>query len=186
MMRVSFDLDNTIFNLNDLYVKACYKHDADYRHPTDWDMYNCYPQQVADELYKMFRTDEIYKTRLLDAKIPYALNTIYNHPNFKSYFITERAIVHPDKDRQQLLNAGIICGPDRIVDHHPKIEALKNYQIELHFDDSPKIIQDCIENHIDCIMISNDNTPYNHSMRKYVQHYPSLMVALQQRGLIIR
>lgn len=184
MMRVSFDLDNTIFNLNDLYVKACYKFDTKYYHPTDWDIYNCYPRQVANELHRLFRSEDLYKTSLLDAKLPYALNSIYKHPNYKSYFITERANCCSEKDRQQLLNAGIICEPDRIIDHNPKIEALKNQQIELHFDDAPHVIQDCIENHIDCVMISNDNTPYNHRMRDYVEHYPSLMIALKKRGLI--
>lgn len=186
MMRVSFDLDNTIFNLNELYEQACAKHNYKYYPPTSWDMFKCYPTEVAQELYNMFRTDAIYHTSLLHKELPYALNSLYKHENFKPYFITERSIIQPDKDRKQLTDAGIICNPDRIVDHHPKIESLKQYQTELHFDDSPKVIQDCIENHIDCIMISNDNTPYNHSMRKYVQHYPSLMIALQQRGLIIR
>lgn len=184
MMRVSIDLDNTIFNLNELYVDACKMYNYPYKAPTSWDMFKCYPASIAQELYNMFRTDAIYKTSLLHKDIPYILNSVYNHSNFKLFYITERAIVDESRDRKQLTDAGILCAPDRIVDVKPKIKALKDYQIELHVDDSPKIIQDCIDNHIDCLMISNDNTPYNHSMRQYVKHYPDLITALTQRGLV--
>jgi hypothetical protein len=83
-----------------------------------------------------------------------------------------------------LKRAGIIFQDSRLIHSKPKLDALKEYKIDLCFDDAPHVISDCIANNIDVVMISNDDTPYNHHLRDSVEHYSDLMTALKRRGFI--
>ena len=181
MMTISVDLDNTIFDLAHLYKAICNRHKVQYVAPISWDVYESYPKCVADDLMVAFESDIMYKNPILDKRIPATLNAIYKNPHIKLYYITERPI---GNDRWQLNNAGILCDHNQIINCTPKIHALKKYGVTLCFDDSPQIILDCIENNIDVVMISNEDTAYNHHLRGRVEHYPNLVTALTRRGMI--
>ncbi|MBO4480691.1 MAG: hypothetical protein J5742_03670 [Alphaproteobacteria bacterium] len=180
--RIAIDLDNTIFNLAEKYRATIEKLNCRYTPPVSYDVYqNSYPEPVADALYDMLHSDAIYSTSLFDGQIPAALNTIYNDPKYMLFYITER----PDGDDWgQLKNAGIICDKTRVVNCTPKINALKKHNIDLCFDDSPSVVASCLDNNIDIVMISNEDTAYNHHLRGRTEYYPTLMMALKKRGVI--
>jgi hypothetical protein len=60
---------------------------------------------------------------------------------------------------------------DNIIDvnGHTKIEAIKENGIDLVIDDSPIVVEECLDVGIDCVMISNSKTLYNHYLRDRVQ-----------------
>lgn len=180
--RISMDLDNTIFNLAEKYRAVIESHNFPYVPPTSYNVYkNGYPKEIADALYDMLRwSDEIYKTRVFDARIPATLNAIYNDSRYCLFYITER---DPDVwNLQQLHDAGIVCPESRLIHCVPKIDALKKYKIDLCFDDSPNVVSGCLDSNIDVVMISNADTAYNHHLRGRVENYPDLMTALIRRG----
>lgn len=179
-MRLAIDLDNTIFDLAWLYKDICARHNVKYVSPTSWDIYESYPRAVADDLMTAFNSDAICHTPILNAKIPGILNALYTNPDYMVYYITERP---NGRDIWQLNNAGIICDPENMINCKPKIDALKEYRVDLCFDDSPQIVQDCIDNNIDVVMISNQDTAYNHHLRGHVENYPDLITALSKRGI---
>ena len=47
-----------------------------------------------------------------------------------------------------------------------KSSILKYMDLETHFDDSPEVIEDLKNNKVNYTMISNDDTLYNHDLRK--------------------
>lgn len=180
--RIAIDLDNTIFNVAEKYRAVIESYNCEYNPPVSYDVYkNGYPMAVADALNQMLHSDAIYHTRLFDSEIPTILNAIYNNPAYMLFYITER----PDGDDwTQLRRAGIICDRTRVVNHTPKIEALKRHNINICFDDSPGVVAACLENNIDVVMISNYDTAYNHHLRGRTEYCPDLITALRQRNII--
>ncbi len=84
-------------------------------------------------------------------------------------------------------NAGINCTFSQVYDKkQPKVEVLKEIGTELHFDDSPNVVGDCLREGVNIAMISNDTTLYNHYLRNRVQHYTDLKTALIKTGIIGR
>ena len=60
---------------------------------------------------------------------------------------------------------------DNIIDvnGHTKIKAIKENGIDLVIDDSPIVVEECLDAGIDCVMISNSKTLYNHYLRDKIQ-----------------
>lgn len=183
-MRIAIDLDNTVFDTTRMIRDICTRHGVDFNMMNIYDVYQCFPKNVADEIMHAFDSPELRKMPVLNKKIPQTLNCIINRPDTDVYFITERPTETAAMDIEQLKNAGIIFNPHNIVHCKPKIGALCNYGINLCFDDSPNIVCDCIKHSIDVVMISNKDTPYNHQLRERVEYYPDLMTALTKRGII--
>jgi uncharacterized HAD superfamily protein len=183
-MRIAIDLDNTVFDTTRMIRDICVRHNVDFTAMTIYDVYQCFPKNVADEIMRAFDSPELRQMPVLNKKIPKTLNYIINRPDTDVYFITERPIETASMDIEQLKNAGIMFDPHNIVHRKPKIGALRDYCIDLCFDDSPNIVCECIKHSIDVVMISNEDTPYNHHLRGRVEYYPDLMTALAQRGMI--
>lgn len=186
-MNISFDLDNVIFDLEPLYMKSFDDSGLVYYKPELWDVKKCYPEHIAKKLLELFGDDCLYNMPLLDEEIPYIINNIMDNNNFNVSFVTERLKKQPIKTHNQLLRSGIICSRNQVFDKKPpKIEVLKQIKTDLHFDDSPNVINDCLKNHIDVIMISNDKTLYNHYLRSRVEHYKDLKTALLKTRIYTR
>ena len=185
-MRIAIDLDNTVFDTARVIRGICERHNVDFDAFTSYDPYQCVPKNVADEIMGAFDSPELRNIPVVNAQIPELLNRIIARDDTEIYFITERPIAMSDMDVKQLQNAGIVCDKTQIVNHKPKIEALRKYNIDLCFDDSPNVVQDCITNNIDIVMISNPDTPYNHHMRVHVENYPDLATALIKHEIITK
>ncbi|MBO7509524.1 MAG: hypothetical protein J6T57_04595 [Alphaproteobacteria bacterium] len=184
-IRISIDLDNTVFNVAEKYRDIVLHYDGTYTAPICYDVYkNGYSRAAADALLRMFNSDAVYQTRVFDERIPNILNLLYKNPQYELFYITERGPEKHIPTLGQLHRAGIICEDSHLVHRIPKVDALREYNIALCFDDAPHVVSDCIENNIGVVMISNEHMAYNHHLRTRVENYPDLMTAIMQRGLV--
>ncbi|MBO4700333.1 MAG: hypothetical protein J5620_01125 [Alphaproteobacteria bacterium] len=183
-LKIAIDLDNTVFNTAIMIRDICTRNGVDFDLLTSYDPYQCVPKHVADAIMGAFDSVELRDMPVLHKRIPETLNMIMARPDTDVYFITERPIATADMDIGQLKRAEIKCDKNQVVNYKPKIDALRNYEINLCFDDSPLVVADCLTNNIDIVMISNKDTPYNHHLRGRVEHYPDLITALTRRGII--
>lgn len=183
-MRITFDLDDVIFNMRPIFVEAFRRAGLPYVKSTSWNIEEIYDKKVCDNLRDLWADDMLYQMPVLDKKIPYILNNLMARPDMDILFVTERRLKQPEKSFQQLRNAGIKCSFNQVYDQIGlKSDILKELKPDIHFDDSPNVIKGCIEKSVPVVMISNNSTLYNHHLRKSVEYYTSLRGALIKKGL---
>ena len=186
-MRISFDLDSVIFDIEPLYIQANREFGVEYKKPFHWDIDKCYPANVTARLLELFKDDSLYTMPLISQEYPVILNNLLRDPRYEVFFVTQRRLQQPVKSFTQLRNAGINCKFSQVYDNPtPKVEVLKTIKTDLHFDDGPHVVSDCLRNGVNVAMISNNDTLYNHFLRDRVQHYPDLKTALIKTGIITR
>jgi len=185
-MNIAIDLDNTIFDAEPIYKMGFVGFKYKYELPKTLNIYECYPKEIADNIMNHFRSIENYKTVLLDDKYPQLIQEWKNTNNIK--YITSRKSNNGDiyfydgigfrliswsqyYTYKQLLNSKIKASIDDIImtNGHSKIKSFQRENIGLVIDDSPIVIEECLNNNIDCVMISTEKTPYNHYLRKKSQ-----------------
>ena len=183
-MKISFDLDNVIFDLMPTYKLAFQRAGKKFIKPTDYDIEKIYDADICQKLAEIWADDILYTMPVLDKKIPYILNNLMARPGIEVCFVTERRLKQPEKSFQQLKNAGINCKISQVYDMPGlKSDILKDLvKPDIHFDDSPKVVKGCLKRSVPIVMISNDSTPYNHHMRNQVEYYNNLCTALTQKG----
>lgn len=197
MKNISLDLDNTVFDLEPVYKMGFigfpqYK----YKSPISWAVYECYPREIADKILGYFRTIENYKTPLLYKRYPKLISKWQQKYNIK--IITSRRSNEPDvlfqgnmiswvryQTYEQIKRAGIPIKMDDVIDvnGHSKIEAFHKENIDLVIDDSPVVIEECLDAGVDCIMISTKKTPYNHYLREKVVWVKNLFEVAKIKSL---
>ncbi len=183
-MKITFDLDTVIFDLKPIYVEAFRRANEPYIKPTSWEIEKIYSPQVCDNLVQLWSDDFLYTMPVLDAKIPYILNGLMANPKHEVFFVTERRLKQPEKTFMQLRKAGIDCDFSQVFDQEgKKSDILLEIKPDVHFDDSPFVVQGCINKGVPIVMISNNATPYNHYLRSRVEYYKSLRQALYKKGL---
>ena len=187
-MRISIDLDDVIFNTIPLYKLAFNEVGRTFVKPTNWDLTQCYDDIIIKKLFEFFVSDILYTMPLIDKKIPTILNGLMQNPDLQIFFVTQRVAKNPNKTYQQLLNAGIKCSFDQVFDKMGDKSDILHDEVktDLHFDDSPYVINGCIKKNVPIVMISNNTTKYNHSLRDKVEHYKNLRSALIQKGIYTR
>lgn len=191
-MNIGIDLDSVVFDMEPLYKKAFENTGVKFYRPQFWKVHDCYPTHIADKLIELFTSKTLFKMPLLSPVLPKVItNAMCNGNNIK--FITARRGGETPEKADKLFNstynqcyrAGFRLGTQSVVlSHGDKAETLKQHSIDLHFDDSPIVIEACIKNGVDCELISNVKTPYNHYLRSKVSWSPSLRKALEKRGLV--
>lgn len=196
-MRICLDLDSTIFDFVPLYRQAFKGTQYQYYHPYRWNVYECYPKSLADVLMRIFTSPAIFHTSLLDNRIPAVVNALVSNFEYDVRVITARNVRRPGEKHKlqtseemqeetfkQLQRAKIHLPKEKItVTGHSKLEEFQKQQIDLVFDDSPHIIEECLANDIDSVMISNETTPYNHYLRNRVLWKENLVDAIKQKQL---
>lgn len=184
-MRISFDLDSVIFDIEPLYIQANHEFGIEYKQPHHWDIDKCYPPNVVSRLFELFKDDSLYTMPLISAEYPIILNSILRDPRYETFFVTQRRLQQPEKSFAQLRKAGINCEFSQVYDEkRPKVEVLKEIKTELHFDDGPHVVSDCLREKVNIAMISNDKTLYNHYLRGRVQFYQDLKTGLIKTGIM--
>lgn len=182
--KITFDLDNVIFDMKPLYQIAFQRAGIPYEKPTSWTIQECYCPAVVDNLLELFGDDLLYTMPVLDSGIPAILNNLMSRPDLDVLFVTERKYKQPQKTFAQLRNAGISCTFDQVYDKSGlKSDILQDIRPDMHFDDSPLVISGCLKRQVPITMISNNNTLYNHHLRPKVPHYNCLRRALAAYGL---
>ena len=183
-MRITFDLDDVIFNMRPIFEEAFKRAGQPLVKQTSWDIASIYDESVCQHLRDLWADDMLYKMPVLDKKIPHILNVLMARPDMDVLFVTERRLKQPEKTFQQLRNAGIKCRFDQVYDKYGlKSDILRELRQDIHFDDSPYVIGGCLEKSVPVVMISNDSTLYNHHLRDRVEYYESLRTALAKKGI---
>lgn len=184
-MRLTFDLDNVIFNMKPLYQEAFRRAGIAYYKPTSWDLHKAYHnEKIVSSLLELFKDDLLYTMPVLDAGIPKLLNELMARPDVDVLFVTERRLKQPDKTFMQLRNAGIKCAFNQVYDQEgQKPDILSCLKPDMHFDDGPLVVAGCLEKHVPITMISNNNTLYNHYLRPMVTHHKCLRNALAKYNI---
>lgn len=186
-MKISFDLDSVIFDIEPLYIQANNEFGVEYKIPHHWDIDKCYPANVTERLLELFQDDSLYTMPLISQEYPVILNDLLRNPKYEISFVTQRRLQQPEKSFAQLRNAGINCRIDQVYDRkQPKVEVLQEIKTDLHFDDGPHVVSDCLNAGVNVAMISNQKTLYNHYLRNRVQHYSDLKTALVKTGILGR
>ena len=210
---LTFDLDNTIFNVTPLYKEAWRDFnqskitqdnteiidlDKDFKLPSYWDYRKEWPKEASDNLDILLTSKRLTETEIIDNRLISAINGLFNHPLFEVYFITDRALDLYDYTLNQVWKNFPIMTRDRIVNSYVKkhivideISKRKDVSNIIHFDDRPQTFIDCLDNHLPCVLISNENTLYNYDLSNYLKAYninytyKSLYEALQNLNYII-
>ena len=112
-------------------------------------------------------------------KLPGLINLISTNPQQRCNY-SQRP--NAKDGTNQLRRNGIYIPSENIhITDFDKVQLAKFLKLDVIFDDSPIVIQNCLDNNIPCVMISTPVTPYNHHLRNKVEHYTSLYKALQQK-----
>jgi hypothetical protein len=182
-MKIGLDLDNCVFDAEPLYKQAFTRTEYKYYPPKNYWIGEAYPKPVADNLYKIFRSEAVLWTKPFDFKLPGLINLISTNPQHEVHVITARELPNAkDGTINQLRRNGIYIPNENIhITDFDKVQLAKFLKLDVIFDDSPIVIQNCLDNNIPCVMISTPVTPYNHHLRNKVEHYTSLYKALQQK-----
>ena len=184
-MRITFDLDSVIFNLKPVYMEAFRRANEPYIKPTSWEIEKIYSPKVCENLVQLWSDNFLYTMPVLDKEIPYILNGLIANPNHEVFFVTERRLKQPEMTFMQLQRAGINCDFSQVFDQEGKKSDILRDIIkpDIHFDDSPFVVQGCLDKGVPVAMISNNSTLYNHFLRSRVEYYKSLRQALYKKGL---
>ena len=108
------------------------------------------------------KTDAIFGMKLLKNEIPSVLKELES--KYHIYYITSQLVSNKNKRIEQLKRNGINNG-ELIITGYSKINVIKELNPIVHFDDSPVVIDECLDNNVGVHMISNKSTPYNHYLR---------------------
>lgn len=187
MIKVlGLDLDNTVFDAEPIYKMGfAYFHKYKYFRPPVWYIYDCYPKEVADKIIEYFKTKPGYDTKPFNPKYSWLLwewqqkydlkiitsrSTDYGTCYFFGDIVRKKVTFARAWTYDQLEKYHMRVPMDNIIDlgTHTKLEAIKEQKVDLMIDDSPIVIEECLDNGIDCAMVSNAKTPYNHYLRNKV------------------
>lgn len=183
-MKISLDLDNVIFDAEFVYRAAHNQYNLEYVPPVDWKMSN-YDQRIIESIYDMFNNPYV-----MGEIIPFKhsvdyLKRLFNilKDRHEVYAISSRNKCTLSKTKYRLLSIfpdvfkDVIFTPSR----DNKIETFQSLGIEYVIDDSPDVIEACINNNIDCVLISEDTYFYNHHLRDKCNYEKNLVDALSKR-----
>ena len=102
-MKISFDLDNTLFDMEEVYKIACREYNVKYTRPKHWAVYDCYPKEVADRMLELFAEDVLYTMPIINKEYAKIVNSLIENKEHQIYFVTERRLKQPEKSYQQIL-----------------------------------------------------------------------------------
>lgn len=171
-MKISIDLDGVIFNMDWLFQQIHSFNNEEYHYPVTWKMDN-FSEKIRYDIFDAFRSpDTMYHVPFLFSSISignFFYNLIIDGGN-ELYIVSSRYKEIHTMTKEILLKEFPMLKKDNIyIIEGSKIPVLKELNIDLHIDDSPEVIESCLEKKIDCIMVSNETTVYNHYLRDRVK-----------------
>ena len=170
-IAISFDLDNTVFDVSELYLEAWrvtgHKTPAATKgYPTRWDFHNDpeFPQGVSDYLFKSFCDGKLLSYTCSEF-VADKLNALLESALYDVYFITDR-----DEGLDsygQLRKNKIKVSRKQVIVSHQKEKTLKEMGIQIHCDDNPWVLEKLVPQFqgVLPVLMSNSKTLYNHYMR---------------------
>jgi len=166
-MYIGVDLDDTLFDLNTPIFKrineefgTSYKNNA----IQDWDL-STFPSEIRKRIFECYKDASI-----MGQLIPFIWSgdkiREWKKQDHDVYTITSRCreLVYPTI---AMVNRHFGHDIDSVpVTEGPKTEYFKHFELDVWIDDSPHGVQESLDLGIRTIMISNDETKYNHHMRQ--------------------
>lgn len=158
-MKYGIDLDGVIFDTDYVSKMAHDKFALDYEPPADFEFSN-YESKVKEAILDMFYDPYIMADNMPLAELQ---DSIYKHLKqmkdlgHELYIISSRV----ESVRQRTKTRLNRCFPDLFEDiifvdkSEDKIEEIQKLEIDIMVDDSPVVIEQCIENDIECILIAH-------------------------------
>lgn len=194
-MIITIDLDNTLLNSHETFKTFCDKYNYPLYLPIkDWH-FNDQTPETKHFLNEAIVSDKISETlfdgKIWNKKIPRILEILSEKHTI--YFISSRSTNMQHKTKIQLLENNIKLAKIKVLctGNISKIDTLKAFKTNLHIDDAPNIIEECISNNIPHIMYSNEMTPYNHHLRSKANHYVNtwekilkMVLLFEQNGVL--
>lgn len=173
MKVVSVDLDNTLFLNKAIFKKVFEKHGIDYYPSKYWDMRD-YPNEIRKEIFELFNKKEFVNQPLIEKDIGKLLNE--TNKAFDIKFVSSRGeLLFLETAKQLMIEFPEFFTLDKLLfSGSKKSNILKTMDLEMHFDDSPEVIEDLKKNNLSFIMISNNDTLYNHELRKDTSYVEKL------------
>jgi len=199
---ITIDIDDVIFDTNRPLFRRAYEIcGKPFVATTDYAMSNI-PDDVRNEFFKLIYSDAIYQGRLCDDRIPYWLNLLMRNPWYKVIFVSARPASQTRGTFAQIRNNGIkltdtkklfcvgarqdFSGAD--IMKRSKRDVILEMGSDLHIDDGPHNIAECIDAGIHAVLISNRKTTWNHSyaeqMHGKIGIAPGLIAALHAERVI--
>ena len=176
-MNIGLDLDGVVFDIEAISRYAFIYYGEEYYSPVDWEMSN-YPSYIKTLIFKSFG-NEYMMIDMLPLLHSYSdihsLLATWKSKGHNTYIVTSRSpnITLATKYKCNDYFGNVI--EHLVVCDGSKIPAITEYKINVLVDDSPKNIQECLDNNIKAIMISSENQIYNHYMRGSVEWHPTLL-----------
>lgn len=173
MKVVSVDLDNTLFLNKAIFKKVFEKRGIDYYPSKYWDMRD-YPIEIRKEIFELFNKKEFVNQPLIEKDIGKLLNE--TNKAFDVKFVSSRGeLLFLETAKQLMIEFPEFFTLDKLLfSGSKKSNILKTMDLEMHFDDSPEVIEDLKNNNLSFTMISNNDTLYNHELRKDTSYVEKL------------
>ncbi len=163
--NIFLDLDNVLVVSN--FVEIASKNagmDLKEADITQWNFAN-FPENVRDLIFKCFNDPEIMckNVKVIEGVADWIKKHSLNH---NLYVITARnSAIH--KETSAMIR-NLFPQIKEIFYRHDKTNVMKEYSNVLFVDDGPTNIDDAMSNDIECVLISNKYTKYNHHLRPKV------------------
>ena len=182
--QISIDLDWTLFDLQPLYEMA-FRQGVKYYPPKNEDIHKAYSYIYANQITSLLGTNQINYMPIIHKDIPNVISDVLDTDQYSIYYVSDRVDRNRKNSYEQLCRSGIKCNITDVYDYNiPKIEMIQDLiETQLHFDDSPSVIQNCVRRGINCVMISGPKTPFNHYLRNQIKWYSSIVDALKAECL---
>jgi hypothetical protein len=173
-MKIGIDLDGVLFDIQAVEKKICFRNGVDWTPAPDWN-YSNYSEGFRKQIFSGFANPELMVDNITFLHpiedIKRVMEKFINEGH-ELYIVSARAGSVAEQTTDFIKGhfsdyiKGIFCG-----DMKSKIPKLKEFGIEVMIDDSPKVIEECLENDITPIMISSDSQLYNHYLRDEVNWF---------------
>ena len=174
-MKIGIDLDAVLFDISVIFKEANESLGIEYIPPDVWSM-DCYTADVKMEIFRRLKDPEHVGNMPLTEPLIDLVEHFYNwkKEGHDLYIVSSRY-----RECHHITRTLCEYMFPMMDDIHLVTESKKDKLIELdidvHIDDGPHVVEECIQNEIPIIMISNEKTPYNYYLRDKVSHTYSIL-----------
>jgi FMN phosphatase YigB (HAD superfamily) len=170
---IGFDLDNTLCDLTSPIKEIFKTYGVNFYSSLDWNFSN-YPEDIKKDIYKLFNNKEVM-CNLKPFKDSASVINYLESKNYKVVVVTARNKsfeIETIKFVKNLFGKDIDCYV--VSPNESKWDILRKINAVYWIDDCPQYLNEYQERGLKCFMISNDDTKYNHYLRKNIEWYEDI------------
>jgi hypothetical protein len=178
-------LDNTIFENAIPICRAAFREAGLKFYITKFYDYSDYPEKIREIIWRQYAGLKHLELPPFDKRLPGLINALTLSEEYRVSFVTTRDDRYGGPETPgQFERYGMILKPGQLlygIHSADKGGLLKEIGSDLHYDDEPRVIEGCIASGVDCVMISNKGTLFNHHLRDKTKWTTSLAKDLMER-----